>query len=343
MRILSFQRSASTYTECFYSAIEKRGAAVSNAMLSWSWLRSNVQRGDVAHFHWPSFHYSAKGNRTKRVTAFIRFVFLLAMIRLKGARIAWTAHNLFPHERSAWPWLDVLGRHIVVAASDFIFVHGAQATRVLEQAFPAVQGKVTLIPHGHWIDYYRQDVSFASARARLGIDPAAFVYLFIGACKPYKNLDALINAFRARSGHEVLLIAGKFDDPQHERAVLRLIDKDPRIVIHVGFVADDDMQIYLRACNAVVAPYREILTSGTAMLALSFGRPIVSVNFGFLADIVSDDVGLLFEPNDPDGLATALEKVKSLPFDEAKIMGHARMFTFDDAAEQFLRALKTRR
>ena len=158
-------------------------------------------------------------------------------------------------------------------------------------------------------------------------------------CAPYKNVDGLVRAFRELRGDVTLLIAGRFHDPSYEKEILTLARGDPRIRICPGYVPDDKVHTYLTACDAVVVPYREILTSGTAMLALSCGRPVVSVFLGFLRDLVTPEVGLLFAPDEPDGLRRALSETCGKHYDEEKILQHARRFTYEDAAKRFVTAL----
>jgi glycosyltransferase involved in cell wall biosynthesis len=53
-------------------------------------------------------------------------------------------------------------------------------------------------------------------------------------------------------------------------------------------VPDDRLQVVLRAADVVVLPYRTILNSGTALLALSFDVPIVVPALGAMSDLERD-------------------------------------------------------
>jgi len=338
-RVIAYPKGGIAYNEGFYRAVERLGVTVIDGIQSGRWLLETVRRGDWVHLHWPSFGYSAKGGGIRLTLFFVRYLLLLLTVRLKGGKLVWTAHNLLPHKCSGIPSLDIVVRRFVIALSSLVMVHGPEAARILTARFPAVLPKIILIPHGHWIGYYPMTTTRAQARDKLGIAHSKFVYLFIGLCAPYKNLDGLIEAFRSVEGEGVLLVAGKFQDPDYEHRILGLAEKDSRIRIHSGFIPGDEMQTYLLACDVVVVPYREILTSGTAMLAMSFGRPVVSVKIGFLRDVVSKEVGLLFSANDQDELVRALREVRELDFDEAQVIDHARQYSFEDAAHIFLRAI----
>jgi glycosyltransferase involved in cell wall biosynthesis len=211
----------------------------------------------------------------------------------------------------------------------------------LLERFPAVAGKTVLIPHGNWIGYYRPSESIHRARHNLRLPEEAFVYLLFGQCKPYKNLEGLIEAFRkVAKADDILLIAGGFSDKTYLATVLDMAADDSRIRIDEGFIPNDMVSDYLVACNAMCIPYREILTSGTAMLALSYGRPVLSINRGFLRDVVRQECGLLIEPGDPEALARGLLALRAGLWVEAEIVRVAEQFTFSDAARISMTCLK---
>lgn len=337
-RVFAFPRASSAYTGAFYAALERQGVPVVEGNFSGRWLWRHLAPGDWVHLHWPSFAYAAPGVLAT-LTGFLRFAALLRLVRARGARIAWTAHNLLPHDPSPVPGIHRLGRHLVIRSAAAIFVHGAEARRVLLAAFPAAAAKTTVIPHGHWIDFYAPPPAQVAARAALGLPAAGYVFLFFGFCKPYKNLHRLVQVFRASTLGATLLVAGQFQSSEYRREVLALARGDARIRIDVGSVADDRVPVYLAAADAVVAPYRDILTSGTAMLAMGFGRPVVSVDRGFLRDVVTADTGVLYPPDDPAGLSRSLEAVMARRFNAEAIVAHARTFDFEAAARAFVQGL----
>jgi len=270
---------------------------------------------------------------------FTYFVTLLFFIRMRGGKLLWTAHNLLPHAATPIPGIDCLGRRIVIALSHRIFVHSMSAAPVIEERFPRARGKIALIQHGHWVDYYPRTQTKRQARDKLRLPPDAFVFLFIGQCREYKNIHGLVKAYRDLSLNSILLIAGKFQQDDYQKNILAMADGDERIRIFAHFIPDRELQDFLCACDCVVLPYLDILTSGAAMLALSFGRPVVSVRLGCLPDLIIDEVGVLFDPKDPDGLRGALIAIRDRQFDERRILTHARTFSWSDSAKAFIQAL----
>ena len=338
-RIVALPKSGHAYNELFYRAVESEGVQVVEGDFSGSWIWSNVKAGDALHLHWPSHSYETKGGQGAQLWSVLRWAALVLLGRYKGARIIWTAHNLLPHVPSNPPSVDVLARHLLIAVADLILVHGNSAAQTLVDRFPRVRGKLVLIPHGNWIGYYPATHCRETAQAALRVSSETFVFLFIGACARYKNLDGLVRSFLELGGDALLIVAGRFEDVSYYEEVLGLAKSSPRIRLYPGFVPDSEVQKYLIACDAVVVPYREILTSGSAMLAFSFGRPVVSVSLGFLKDVVTPEVGMLFGPDEPDGLRRALMEIQVRHFDEEAILDHARHYTYEEAAKLFIKAL----
>ena len=192
IRIVAFPASGIGYIDGFYRALREQGAIVIEGVFAGRWLLAELRRGDLVHMHWPSFLYQEPG-RLALVKSFSRFLLLIALMRWRGARFAWTAHNLLPHQHSACPWVDRLARRIVLRLSDWVLVHGQEAAKLLQEAFPFNPRKLLLIPHGHFADQYAGAVTCAEARHLLGLNLDQPVLLMLGQCKPYKNLERLIS------------------------------------------------------------------------------------------------------------------------------------------------------
>src|SRR5215469_10919021 len=111
-RVFAFAADDS-YTSCFNAALRALGVEVFDADWSGRWLTDRVRRGDILHLHWPSFLYTVPGSRLRSWRALLRFTALMLLLRARGARIVWTAHNLYPHDQGRTA-LNRLGRRIVV-------------------------------------------------------------------------------------------------------------------------------------------------------------------------------------------------------------------------------------
>jgi len=344
-RVFAFPRRGIAYTECLYDTFEALGGQVVEGVWSGKDLLAAVRPGDVIHVHWPSFLYYDPSSLLRSLLNAARMRVIFALARAKGARIVWTAHNLYPHEggRDFWPH-RVMRRYIARIASR-IFVHGTTAQRILQSEFGIPDERLTQIPHGHWIDRYPRVMSRVAAREALKLSSTAYVFGFIGICRPYKHLEVLLHAFgRLPDGDHTLLVAGMFESDEYLATIRSAIAEHGRGRVHFEprFIADSEMSLYMSAIDALVVPYADALTSGSALLAMSFGRAFVSPNVGGLRDIIDRDCGELYATNEEDALVRALRDVSQRTFDEDVIIARARRADWRLAAEPLLALVSPR-
>jgi beta-1,4-mannosyltransferase len=338
--IMAFPRSGDSYVDSFYPPIEALGVEIYEGRFSGKWLLKHLRNIDYIHIHWPSFFYN-RPQRGKCLRGFALFTFLLMLARWRGARLIWTIHNLYPHERCVIPQLDTLTRRLLIRLGTIFFVHGSSAEADVLREFPALAGRTVVIDHGHWIGHYANTMACSTARTQLGLTNSEFVFLFLGTCNPYKNLEGLIRAFEQLPGNPTLIISGKFQDSAYEAEIRAAINRSRgRIILHSGFVPDEDLQIYLRACNVVVTPYNEVLSSGSAILAMSFGRPVIAPAIGGLKDLVVERCGLLYDlaqesESLPEAMCTAMEA----RFDEEEIISQALRLDWQKSAKLVVNSL----
>jgi glycosyltransferase involved in cell wall biosynthesis len=90
---------------------------------------------------------------------------------------------------------------------------------------------------------------------------------------------------------------------------------DPRIVLQLAFVPHAEVAALLGAADAVVTPFRSVLTSGSVILAMSYGRAIVAPALGCVPEVVDAAGAVLYEPNQPGALADALARAAASDLD----------------------------
>jgi beta-1,4-mannosyltransferase len=83
----------------------------------------------------------------------------------------------------------------------------------------------------------------------------------------------------------MLLIAGKCGDASIESELSALEKQCERITCRFSLIPENEMQFHLNACDLAVFPYRDILNSGSAILALSFDRPVLVPAKGAMAEL----------------------------------------------------------
>jgi glycosyltransferase involved in cell wall biosynthesis len=328
---------ANPYNGLLYAHLNALGVAVSD-FSPLALLRSS---GAIWHLHWPERML----NRPSVTAAALRAAALLllgAVARLRKTRLIWTVHNLRPHEYDH-PWI---GRWFWPAftrlLSGFI-VLTPRGKQLIEQRHPQLRRTPGyIIPHGHYRGAYPDTVSSAEARAALNLPIDAPVATFIGQIRPYKNVVHLAHVFRQMPGAGTrLVIAGQpGDEPLRDR-LLHAASQDPRILLYPEFVPEDAVQLYLRAADLVVLPFTEILNSGSAMLALSFDRPILVPRKGAMAELEHelgvDWVRAYDGELTPSTLADALTEARGRPPRRCEALAR---FDWEPLAERTLEAFQ---
>lgn len=262
-------------------------------------------RPDIVHLHWlPVF-----GWRQGRFLRCVAFLGRLILLRVHGVMLVWTIHNLLPHE-SRHPRLDWLLARMVLGLSKGLIVHGQNAKRqVIDMWRLNDQSRLVVIPHGNYVDDYRDSIDRADARTKLGLDDSRLVFLFLGTVRPYKGVPELLDAFRCLApDRAILVIAGQPLNDDFRRRIEQTTAQLDNVRFHPGFVPDDEIQVYMNASDVVVLPYQHVLSSGAALLAMSFGKPCVAPAAGCLADVLDPSGAFLYDPNSETGLLEGMQR-----------------------------------
>jgi beta-1,4-mannosyltransferase len=291
------------YTEILYTNMKALGAEVTEFSVS-ELLRTAPS---VWHLHWPDHVL----NRPSALQAMIRgvAVLLLATVaRHRGCKIVWTVHNLHSHERrhpkiEAWFW-----RQLVRRVDGYVSLSNIGRDLLLRQ-FPQLRRTPGfVVPLGHYRGVYPHDLTSQAARVRLGITDDTTVIGYFGHILTYKNVPHLIRVYRQLNRPmSVLLVAGEPLSPGATDAVSSAAEKDSRVRMFLHHVPPADVQVYLLASDLIVLPYRDILNSSSALLALSFDRPILVPRVGAMAELRERIGAEWVATYDGDLTASALE------------------------------------
>jgi len=242
---------------------------------------------DVLHVHWPEKALTAD-SLPGRVAGAAAALAILEAARFHGARIVWTAHNAQPHE-SRHPKLEDWFWSAVVRRVDTVIHPSMAGERAVEARYPElVRRPHAVVPLGHFRGTYPDGISREDARAVLGIPDGARVVAFLGLIRPYKNVPHLVRTVRAlppEAGEVILLVGGAPHTPELAEEVREAAGGDPRVRLTLEHVPDHDVQRYFRAADLVVLPFRDITNSASALLALSFDRPVLVPARGAMGEL----------------------------------------------------------
>ncbi len=231
-------------------------------------------RYDALHFHWPETLF---GGATP-LKRFVRRLFgtvLIARLRLTRVAIVRTLHNVeLPDVDSRWERL--LLRWVDRRADFHIRLNESTPVRA---GVPSA-----IIPHGHYRDWFA-DVDPVPAEPRtLG---------FVGLVRRYKGVESLIAAFRATAAGLAdwrLRISGNPSNLELADEIRTLASADDRISLDLRYLSEEDFARAVMSSVGIALPYRFMHNSGTALAALSLGRPVL-VPRNEVNTALADEVG----------------------------------------------------
>jgi len=244
---------------------------------------------------------------------------LMLYYRFLGKKTVLTVHNVNAAKRdSEDTFINRLTLRIQYRLADHIFVHTEKMKYELIDAFGVQEARVTVIPFGINNSVPNGHLTPREAKRRLGIRENERTLLFFGRITPYKGLEYLIDAFhRVRAQHENyrLIIAGRLDAASGEkywntlRERIREAVEEGQIVLRIEYIPDAETEIYFKAADVLVLPYRHIYQSGVLFLSHSFGLPVLAADVGSLKEeIVEGKTGFIFTPEDSNDIARAIER-----------------------------------
>jgi glycosyltransferase involved in cell wall biosynthesis len=291
----------------------------------------------IVHLHWLFGLGLTGASRLPglRRVAQLWFRVVLAAIRLSGLRLVWTAHNVLPHEPIFHD--DLAARRELVRAADLVIVHSPAAERELVGALGRPRA-TAVVPHGPYGVPPRRPSRPPEAPPAL---------LFFGTLLPYKGVEDLLLAFArvARSTPIELTVAGRCPDAELRRTLTALAEPwGERVQLRLDAVPDEELPLLFGSHDALVLPFRKVTTSGSALLGLEAGIPVVVPELPAF-----DGMPVLRFGPGVDGLTACLREVSAM--DRAELArrgesarGWARRLSWDDVAaatcEAFQRLLE---
>lgn len=323
LRLASFPPVIPTnpYQRLLYGALARCGVElVGGARFDLGWLRRSRHRVDVLHFHWPESYYRYDGNLTRLSLplSYVRLVLMAVRLRAAlalGYRIVWTVHQIYPHETTSRRLDRAAALTLSRACHALVALDEETAARVRTSLGREAWGKLTVVPHGFYVDVYPRGRAAGEIREALGIEPDWSVILCFGLLRAYKDVDVLLEAFsRTDLPMTALVIAGPAIDDEAGSTVRNAAAGDPRIRPLLEFVPDDQVAELFNAADIAVVARGDGGTSGSAALALSLGTPlVVARNRASEALLGDESAGWLFEPGDVESLRHALETALADP------------------------------
>ncbi len=328
------------YQSLLFKALQLRGIKAIDGGGGGNFLRSILFRWkpDVVHFHW--LHpYVLRPSALMSWLRTFRFLAEVLLIRITGRRIVWTLHNISNHE-GRYPHIERFAGHWLGKIAHRIICHSHFAADQAVDGLGIVRSKIHVTPHPSYIGSYPDVVKPEVARKQLGLNPTSTILLFVGRVCAYKGVSELISAvllLADKNENIELVIAGRPQSKEYEGELVELANHHPRIHFHLHYIADEELPTYFGAADVVVFPFQQILTSGSVVLAMNFGRACIAPRIGAIPETLPPtQTDLTYDPQDENGLShcinQAIQMQSNLPAIGAENRRCSETWTWDKLA-----------
>lgn len=270
----------------------------------------------LLHLHWDDLIFGRSRDSAANASEAERDLTALATFKAGGGRILWTVHNRSPH-RDMDPETFRAARARVVDLADLVHVHTPDAALHMQRDWGVDPARLRIIPHPSYLGQY-EPATISLARALPECDARAF--LFFGAFRANKGLDTLVDTARVLIRREVpfhLHLCGRA--ARSHQKLFRGLSDSPAIEITDEAVPDEDVAGIFARAQVFVAPFSNLFTSGSVMLAQGFGLPVIGPDTEALrAHVAPENHDLLYDPGAPRGLLRMMTRLVEMPDDELR-------------------------
>ncbi len=230
-----------------------------------------------------------------------------------------TQHNTFIEYDNMFETVEQLndlsvGKATLKAADKIVAV--SNATRKYVLSLGADPKKIKVLHNGVDLVHFRPiPGKREEMRKKLGISQNAIVVLTVRRIVYKNGIDTLIDAAKLavrKNPYIVFLIVGI--GPNMENARERINQSGlAKNVVFAGFVSSEELPFYYNTADFFVVPSKS--GEGLPLVAeeaMACGLPVVATNVGGIGEIVTEQYGRLFPPNDPDQMAKAILDYSSM-------------------------------
>ena len=277
-------------------------------------------RQAIWHIHWIDVFHTGRLRKSGMknnhaiisILRLMNFLMQVSICKLCGVKIVWTIHNVTSHERPYSFFEKVVTKLL------FIFCDKVTAlNNHIKEKITEIYGfsDMALMRQGLYEGCYANTMTRTEARQWLGLSDDDFVLVFLGVVEEYKGIDVAMQAMDEVADDSVkLVVAGRLDrDTAYGAKVYESASRNKNIILFDNFIPDDEVQIYFKAADYSIYPYRRTGNSGPLYITLAFGIPTIIRGAGGNPEVVAlnPNVAILIGQPEKGEIAQAIRKARS--------------------------------
>ncbi|MEO9945211.1 glycosyltransferase [Paraglaciecola sp.] len=274
----------------------------------------------VLHLHWIAELIHRLSWSKSSLVFFIklaRMLFDLWCLKKRGVKIVWTIHNKLSHQ-SLNKNRELLIRRQFCRLADQVIIHSTEAMKLVTKLYEyPLQQKAKVIFHGNYDNCYpKPSATKDSLRKSLNIKPDVINILYFGSIRPYKGVDNLIDCFNSIEStleNSSLTLAGGVSDANYKNELSEKVKLNSKIVANFEFLPEQQLVDQITAADIVVIPFADTLTSGSTILAMTLGKPLILPEKAKVFGCVPE-LGVKYFTNTAE-LTSVLQNVHKLPLE----------------------------
>lgn len=290
---------------------------------------------DILHLHWITPYLKGKNYFIVAIYS-LKFICDIILTRLSGINVVWTIHNQISHD-TQFPKLEIFVYRMTSKLVNAAILHGNSLKTIILKDYKIDPKKLSIINLGNYKNVYPVSIEKSEAREKLSIPQTVKkVFLHQGLLKPYKGIEDVIQVWNQNPKEvkgDLLIIAGKASDSAYEKILLSLIMGSKTILLINRYVTNEEITILYSACDVVVLPFRRIMASSSLMVAISFGKPVITPNLGATEELLGNATDLVYESEKgTDGLLESIVKSSQIDLQSlsARTESRADFYNWDD-------------
>lgn len=257
-----------------------------------------------------------------------------------------TIHDLsFVHfkkffSRKTRLWYKLMKPLREIRTSDRLIAVSSFTKEDLVRTYGIPEEKITVIHEGIEESFCKNldEKAFQHIRRRYNL-PEKY-YLFLSTLEPRKNIHNLVKGFMIykllnRKDNAKLVLAGAKNPKIFSKVVMKELHPD---IMFTGFIDEEDKESVIKHAAAFLYPSFFEGFGLPLLEAMKCGTPIITSNTSAMPE-VAGDAAILVNPNFPDAIATALEKIQKPEIRETlqkKMAEQVKKFSWKECARKTL-------
>lgn len=241
---------------------------------------------DIIHVNWPGFLVRF-GTRRAAPDA-VKVIILLALARVRGTKIAWTIHELKPHDEFSQTVTFKIFYRLFRSLVNHVFHLSPSSKGLADAELPDLANTSwSILPHGHYRSEYPNPRDRGECRRELGMPEVGAIALAIGQVRPYKRIAQFARESTDSKAPFSIAVAGMVTSKELRQDLEKVASTHENVHLHLASLSPEEMSTWIGASDVLVLPYApdKALHSGVALLGLSLDRGIVVVDSGPMRDL----------------------------------------------------------